>query len=234
MKKLLAIPLCFVLFTACHDYGEPESADWATDRADNGEFEEDMEFEIPVTLHNTFGVQTVLNGAFVNEWAVGDQSGNDFATTDNFQVDKQLARQEAQKEFAKKIIRTANMRAEVDDYHQFRSDLAQALHEAEAFVSNENETSLKYSIEGVITVKVPAANFDALVSGISGLAPKWSKKDIHSKDVSDEYYDLQTRIGTKEEMEKQYLEILKKAKTIEEILLVQGHLRLIRRKPVTG
>lgn len=235
MKKLIAIPLCLILFTACNEISfKPDHAsadDWDYRSSAEGGFafgDEDLE---------AGGVETVLDGAYNAEilnrvnpgnvtLAMGNSNGfqNIFGTGSGDSPKQEIA----QEAYAKKIIRTANMRAKVDDYHAFRADLASVLNDAEAYVSNENESNDKYSIEGNIKIKVPAANFDELVGGISGLTPKWKKKDINSQDVSDEYYDLETRIQTKEEMEKQYLEILKKAKTIEEILQVQDKLRVIR------
>ena len=219
MKKLLLptllIALCSFALISCHDYGPSFYEEASAEDYRGDEFK------------GAFG-DAMLEDEENTSYAWANGVGNLSASAYTVITADQPQKLKKADEFAKKIIRTANMRAEIEDYDKFRGALAQAIHQNEAFVSNENETSLKHSIEGDITIKVPAANFDALVTGISALAPKWNKKDITSKDVSDEYYDLETRIGTKEVMEEQYLEILKKAKTIDEILQVQGQLRVIR------
>ena len=49
-----------------------------------------------------------------------------------------------------------------------------------------------------------------------------------ARDVTEEFVDIEARLRTKKEVEKRYLEILSKAATIKDILLVEEQLRVIR------
>src|SRR5690606_18336536 len=52
---------------------------------------------------------------------------------------------------------------------------------------------------------------------------------VNAQDVTEEYYDLETRLKTKKEVEARYIEILKsKAKTVEEILIAEDKIRYLR------
>ena len=55
----------------------------------------------------------------------------------------------------------------------------------------------------------------------------WIKR-TSAVDVGEEYYDLMTRIKTKKEVEKRYIEILRKANKITDILAVEDQIRVIR------
>ena len=51
---------------------------------------------------------------------------------------------------------------------------------------------------------------------------------ISGQDVTEEFVDIETRLKTKKEVEKRYIEFLSRAKNIEEILKIENELRVIR------
>ncbi|MFZ1806765.1 MAG: DUF4349 domain-containing protein, partial [Cyclobacteriaceae bacterium] len=78
------------------------------------------------------------------------------------------------------------------------------------------------------TIRVPAEKFDALVQGLEKLAIKVESKDINTRDVTEEFIDIETRLKTKKELESRYLEILKQARNVEEVLSVERELGNVR------
>lgn len=67
------------------------------------------------------------------------------------------------------------------------------------------------------------------MDSISKFAIFINYESITSKDVTEEFIDLQTRLNTKVEVKKRYENILrKKAKTVEEILATEEKLRVIQ------
>ncbi len=75
---------------------------------------------------------------------------------------------------------------------------------------------------------MPNAQFDRLIESISKEVKRFDQKDITTQDVTEEFMDLQTRINTKEKVEKRYLEVLAEAKNVEEILKVEAEVAKVR------
>ncbi|RLD84269.1 MAG: DUF4349 domain-containing protein [Bacteroidetes bacterium] len=128
----------------------------------------------------------------------------------------------------KKIIKTANISIEVEDFKNARAALEALLKKYNAYVADESEQNDDYQITDALTIRVKADNFNKLLNDVSGLAVHVNSKHIKLADVTEEFIDITTRLKNKKQVEQQYLEILKKARTINEILQVNEHLRVIR------
>ena len=128
----------------------------------------------------------------------------------------------------KKIIKTAEISIEVEDFKKARQALDSLLKKYGAYVADESEQSYDYQISSDINIRVKADNFDKILNDVSGLAIHLKSKHIKLSDVSEEFIDINARLKNKKQVEQQYLELLKKARTIDEILKVNEHLRMIR------
>jgi len=128
----------------------------------------------------------------------------------------------------KKIIKTAEISIEVEDFKKARTGLDALLKKYNAYVSDESEQNYDYQISDDLVIRVKAENFDSLLNNVSGLAVHVNSKHVKLSDVTEEFIDITARLKNKKQVEQQYLEILKKARTIDEILKVNEHLRLIR------
>ena len=128
----------------------------------------------------------------------------------------------------KKIIKTAELSIEVDDFKTARTALDGLLQKYDAYVGDESEQKYDYQISSDIVIRVKAENFDSLLNDMNGLSVHINSKHIKLSDVTEEFIDISTRLKNKKQVEQQYLEILKKAHTIDEILKVNEHLRVIR------
>lgn len=129
-----------------------------------------------------------------------------------------------------KIIRTGNIGLQLEDYDKDKHQFYDAFRKYDAYISNENERKETNRISNDIEIRVPNEAFDKLVAEIAGGKGirNIDYKRISAVDVGEEYYDLQTRIKTKKEVEQRYLEILRSAKKVEDILAVEGQIRVIR------
>lgn len=127
-----------------------------------------------------------------------------------------------------KIIKTANLSIEVENYKTSITELKKIIQAYDAYISNENQHNYDYQIENNLIIRVETKDFEKLLEQITDLASKLDYKNVTSSDVTEEYVDILSRIKTKKEVEKRYLEILQKAKTINEILNVEEKIRTIR------
>ena len=77
-------------------------------------------------------------------------------------------------------------------------------------------------------IRVPADQFDALIARIEPLAVKIENKNINTEDVTEQFMDVEVRLQTKKELEARYREILKQAKTVEEIVSIESQIANVR------
>lgn len=128
----------------------------------------------------------------------------------------------------KQIIRTANISFGVSDYKTSKANIDTIVLKYKGFIASENEYNSSYNISNTIIIRVPAENFFQLMADLEGEAEEFESKSINTSDVTEEYVDILTRLKNKKKVEAQYLEILKKARTIAEILEVNEHIRVLR------
>lgn len=79
-----------------------------------------------------------------------------------------------------------------------------------------------------MVIRVPAGNFDALVASLEQHALKVVNKNISLRDVGEEFVDVEARLNTKKQLETRYIELLGKAKTVEELLSIERELANVR------
>lgn len=90
------------------------------------------------------------------------------------------------------------------------------------------EGQLKPESLVTVTIRVPAAQFDAVLNEIQASGVGIAQSKVSSQDVTEEYIDLEARIRAKQALEAQFMEIMKQAKTVSEALEVQTELSDVR------
>lgn len=128
----------------------------------------------------------------------------------------------------RKIIKTADVQLQVEDYKKFNASVHNSLKQYDAYIAGENEQETGYRIENTITIKVPVVQFDALVNSFAGDGIKIMNKNISSTDVTGETVDTKVRMQAKIAVRDKYLQLLKQAKSMNEILQVQNEINDIQ------
>lgn len=129
----------------------------------------------------------------------------------------------------KKIIKNGDLSLKVnsaDDASQKISAITKA-NGGEVFSSNFYQTA-KNVKSGTITVKVPVANFEKTFAELKKVATLVVRESTSGQDVTEQYTDLQAQLKNKQAEEQQYLEILKQAQKISDILEVTQQLSRVR------
>ena len=80
----------------------------------------------------------------------------------------------------------------------------------------------------VVTIRVPSSRFDDALAQLKQLDGEVLTSNVDAKDVTDQFVDLQARLGAKKAEEQQYLTLLARANTVDEVLKVQGALASTR------
>lgn len=130
--------------------------------------------------------------------------------------------------FEQKIIRNANLRFQVSDYRQSINAIRKVLESHGAFLVSSNEMRVDNSLENNLVIRVPAKNLDALVEKLAAQSIYLDYKNITSEDVTTEFVDISARLKAKRAVEDRYLDLLKQAKNVKEIIEVETQLRQLR------
>ena len=121
----------------------------------------------------------------------------------------------------RKIIKQGQIRFQTADVNSTKSLIAQAVQELNGYIANDNVYDYSDRFEHTLTIRVPAAHFDLLLHEISESVDKLDSKNIDAKDVTEEFIDIEARIKTKKELQIRYIELLKRATKVDEILNIE-------------
>ena len=122
------------------------------------------------------------------------------------------------------IVRTANLSMAVNNIADAVVQITRLTNDNNGFVVSADQTSTDQSISGVISIRIPAAQFENTMSTLRAMAVKVTSENVSASDVTQEYTDLNSTLKNLQATEAQLLEIMKKAVTVDDILAVQTQL----------
>jgi hypothetical protein len=96
------------------------------------------------------------------------------------------------------------------------------------FVGNATVWEVGDEKRGNISIRVPTDVFDTALISIKEFAVKVTREDVNSRDVTEEFVDLQAQLKNYKSVETQYIKVLARAYTIEDILKVRRELDRVR------
>ena len=129
----------------------------------------------------------------------------------------------------RKRIYTADYRIQVEDVESSTEQIKSLVNEVGGFISNVNLTNSSYSISNSITIRVPNEQFDSLLNNIGQEAVFTYYRRINTKDVTQEFTDIEIRLQTKKDVRDRYIDILRnKAKTVKDVLQAEEVIRTIQ------
>ena len=128
----------------------------------------------------------------------------------------------------RKIVKTGYLTLEVNDITKAMSEVASVAKELDGYVVSSNKQGDKDITYGRISIRVPSERFDEAFDRLRKLAVKVPNESTESQDITEEYTDLQAQLRNLEATEAQYLELLKKAETVEDTLKVYQQLSNVR------
>lgn len=121
----------------------------------------------------------------------------------------------------KKIVKTANLRLETGAYKLYNDRMRQLVKQFGGYISSEEQTQTDEQIENDVTIKVPVERFEECMNSLPGNDSKIITRTINSSDVTAEYIDVKSRLASRKQVMNKYLEFLKQAKNMDEMLEVQ-------------
>jgi len=116
----------------------------------------------------------------------------------------------------------------VKDYEKFSNSVSDITKRSGGYIAREDQHQSEYKLENVITIKVPVDRFDEAINLLADANEKILERKIGSEDVTGEVVDTRSRMEAKKQVRERYLDLLKQAKNMNEILQVQTEINNIQ------
>ncbi len=126
------------------------------------------------------------------------------------------------------IVRTGEMSLVVEDVVYARDEIARLAMRLDGYVVSSRIWGEEREKRGRISIRVPDDRFESVLAEMRDLAVRVSSESTDSRDVTEEYVDLESRLGNAEATEQQYLTLLEKASDVEDILRIYERLSRVR------
>ena len=121
--------------------------------------------------------------------------------------------------FERKLIRTGNVSLEVQTISDAEDKIAAWVSSLGGYVTNANT----WQYGAGFTVRVPSSRFDEAMSQVGNFG-RITNRSVNSQDVSDNYYDMKSRLETKYILRDKLQSYLSEAKDIKDLLEVERQL----------
>lgn len=128
----------------------------------------------------------------------------------------------------KKIVKTAVLSGEVNEFKKFSDQLPGLVKNFGGYISSENQSQSEARIENTMVIKVPVDQFENALSALSNSLVRITEKSISSDDVTMQLIDGKSRMEAKKQVRLRYLDLLRQARNMEEILTVQKEINGIQ------
>ena len=126
------------------------------------------------------------------------------------------------------IVRTGDMSLVVKDITTARDEIVQLAVRFDGYVVSSRIWGEEQDMRGSISIRVPDDRFEPAMGELRNLAVRVTSESTSSKDVTEEYVDLESRLKNAEATESQYLALLEKATDVEDILNIYESLSRVR------
>lgn len=125
-------------------------------------------------------------------------------------------------QFERKLIKTGSINLEVESLSEAESSIKNWCSSMGGYV----ESSSSGLRDGNITVRIPSTHFEIAMDS-AGQFGSVKSKNVSSEDVTDSFYDLQSRLGSKKIMRERLEAYLKDAKNMEDLLQIERELNSV-------
>ena len=131
-------------------------------------------------------------------------------------------------EYERKVTKTGEIRFQTSSSGKTKEQIQKAVTELKGYISSDNTSTIDKRKENTLEIRIPSANFDKLMTNVAENALKVDFRNVQMLDVTEEFIDLDKRIGTKKELEARYIQLLQKATKVEEILKIEEQIGNLR------
>jgi hypothetical protein len=157
-----------------------------------------------------------------------DSSMAGMEVAEEAEIRQYLVSEAAPEKQEQKIIKTARLAFETKNVEATHTKILQLASQYKGLVQSDNSGKDYNRLFKNLIIRVPTENFQQFLDGISEGVDYFDQRDISRQDVSEEFIDLEARLKAKRVLEERYLELLKKANNVKEMLEIERELSNIR------
>lgn len=140
--------------------------------------------------------------------------------------------EQTQTQNSRRIIRNAELGLEAESPEDTQRRIAGIAESKNGFVveSNQSSSDARQATRDVVamTIRVPADQFQSTLDEIRQAAGRVVTETVKGQDVTEEFIDIEAQMKAKKALEAQFMEIMKRASTVEDALDVQRQLADVR------
>jgi len=171
--------------------------------------------------HQTASDQTYDLGADKNEM-VPETRQSEIAPSPSAEADLIIEVDKAM------IIKDGQMGLKVDDLELAKSRINSIVKNYNGYFANEGLINNDYESSYQLKIRLPSVNFEKFIAEVESGEGEVTFKNIQARDVTAEFIDLETRLSNKREYLKKYNDLLKQAKSVNDILEIEEKARIIQ------
>jgi hypothetical protein len=128
----------------------------------------------------------------------------------------------------RKLIKNGALSFESKDIEKTKIEIERICRTLNGYIANENGGSYGDRLHYEQHIRIPHKDFERFVQEVEHVASRFESKNIVTQDVTEEFVDIEARLKTKKDLESRYLELLKIAKTVEDMLSIESQIGNVR------
>ncbi|WP_407272691.1 DUF4349 domain-containing protein [Radiobacillus sp. PE A8.2] len=224
MKKILfALLFAFLILTACSSNDSESANDSDTSSGSYDGSAEESAADRDMGFNDS-----------ADEMIEGETAELQNESPQEADVDFENAEQATER----KVIYTADLRVEVNDYEKTISNIQKQVtatggYVVESHTYGGDENELK---EGMVQVRVPQEHFQSFLEYVESGSMDVLERSVSGQDVTEEFVDLKSRLKSKRVVEERLLSFMEGAEKTEDLLKISNDLAKIQEEieQITG
>lgn len=129
----------------------------------------------------------------------------------------------------RKVIYTADLEVEVENFQKSYQAIESSAEKMDGYVIESNRyENEEESVGGQVTVRVPQESFQDFIASVEEESHRVLDSSTSGEDVTEEYVDLESRLSSKEKVEKRLKTFMDEAEKTEDLLDISNDLESIQ------
>jgi len=149
----------------------------------------------------------------------------DVAVQDDSAIDQNKSESSINK---KKIIKDGSMSIKTKDITSSKKSIDEIVKKFNSYYDTEELNNNGVGTYLNLKLRIPTDNFEKLIKAIENGKDEIARKSIHSRDVTEEFVDIEARLSNKRDYLKRYKDLLLKASTVKDIVDVEENIRKLQ------
>lgn len=141
---------------------------------------------------------------------------------------KQYAENATKQDKNTKIIKDGYLELEVKDIENVKRTIDTILKKYNAYYENDQYNNSEYQSNYSLKIRIKASSFDQMVYNVMDIDGIVKNKNINARDVTDDYYDTESRLNSSKKYLNRYYDLLSKAKSIKDIMDIEAKIQQIQ------